>query len=386
MKRKIVEFLVMMLIITTLFSITVSGNKIDMDTTDVEDEEGDYINIQDKIVKAKKDYIIDVDHGTYNENIEGNNKEVYLGWAVIIGDGTPDEGYLDVNLIDDWNFEVEIDNEVEFVDFYINYSMICDGFFDIGEVYISMQTLTPLNNYKNNISTSTSAEGLLYIRDVEAHQNCRFTFEFGATYISFPPYTQHQSSISHGKFVLGGGCCFPAGTKITMADGSYKNIENIHFGDRVLSYDIEKSKFSSWRVKLLGDPVHPVYEINNGLLSFTKDHPIRVKKPDGSIGWGSADINAVKKYTRLKKDILKIEAGDYIYTTDEEWIEIENIEFKPKLVQTYNIMSFSGTKTYFANDVLVFEENPPIRVWIQNNFYLRGYIDAWKNALLDLIG
>lgn len=179
-------------------------------------------------------------------------------------------------------------------------------------------------------------------------------------------------------------CCFPAGTRITMADGSNKSIEDIHFGDRVLSYDINNHEFTSWRVKLLGNPIHPVYEINDGLLSFTKDHPIRVKKPDGTTGWGAVDINAAKSFTRLKNDVLTIEVEDQVYTADEEWIEITNIEFKPEPVQTYNIMSFSGTKTYFANDVLVFEENPPLSIWRANNFYIRGYIDAWINALLDV--
>jgi hypothetical protein len=183
----------------------------------------------------------------------------------------------------------------------------------------------------------------------------------------------------------GSPCCFPAGTKITMADWSYKNIEDIRPSDQVLSYDIVNCEFTSWRVKLLGNPIHPVYEINNGLLSFTKDHPIRVKKIDGTNGWGAVDVNAAKTYTRLQNNILTMEVGDQIYTSDEEWIEITNMEFKSDPVQTHNIMSFSGMKTYFANDILVFEENPPFPVWIENNFYIRGYIEAWIIALLDLI-
>jgi hypothetical protein len=178
-------------------------------------------------------------------------------------------------------------------------------------------------------------------------------------------------------------CCFPTGTKITMADGSYKNIEDIRPGHCVLSYNIETGRFTTWRVKLLGDPVHPVYEINNGLLSFTKDHPVYIKKPDGTRGWGAADIYAAEKYTRLNNDILTIEVGDQVYTADGEWIEITSIEFKPEPIQTYNIMSFCGTKTYFANDVLVFEENPPFSVWRENNFYIRGYLGAWIETILN---
>ena len=207
--------------------------------------------------------------------------------------------------------------------------------------------------------------------------------DFNAELSAYMPF----SSFSPTSILTGTGydsCCFPAGTRITMADGSYKNIEDIRFGDRVLSYDIKNCRFTSWRVKLLGNPIHPVYEINNGLLSFTKDHPIRVKKPDETTGWGAVDIDAAKSFTRLKNDVLTIEVEDQVFIADEEWIEIAKIEFKPEPVQTYNIMSFSGTKTYFANDVLVFEENPPLSVWRANNFYIRGYIDAWINSLLDV--
>ena len=32
--------------------------------------------------------------------------------------------------------------------------------------------------------------------------------------------------------------CFPKGAKVTLADGSYKNIEDIVEGDEVQTYDI----------------------------------------------------------------------------------------------------------------------------------------------------
>ena len=180
------------------------------------------------------------------------------------------------------------------------------------------------------------------------------------------------------------GCCFLAGTKITMADGTYKNIEDIRPGECVKSYNVKTGTFTKWRVKLLGSPVHPVYEINNGLLSFTEDHPIFIKKPDGKTGWGAANVDAAKSFTRLKKDILAIEANDQLYTSDGEWIKITSIEFKSEPVQTYNIMSFSGIKTYFANDILVFEENPPFSVWKANNFYIQAYLEALIEAILNI--
>lgn len=153
-------------------------------------------------------------------------------------------------------------------------------------------------------------------------------------------------------------CCFPAGTKIMMADGSYKNIENIKIGDRVLSYDIKHNYFSSWSVKILGNPIHPVYRINDGLISLTIEHPLYIKKSDGRIGWGAIDPKLADNAVRLTTTILPLEVGDYIYTSDREWIKVTDITYNPKPIQTYNILSFSGTKTYFANDILVYEEHP----------------------------
>lgn len=156
-----------------------------------------------------------------------------------------------------------------------------------------------------------------------------------------------------------GGCCFPAGTKITMVDGSCKNIEDIRLGDQVLSYDIEKREFTSWIVKMLGNPVHPVYEINDGLIRVTVDHPFYIKKPDKRTGWGAIDAKRSMDSIIFKEDVLTLEVGDQLFTSDGEWIKVTSITLSSEPVQTYNILSFSGTRTYFANGILVYEEHPP---------------------------
>jgi hypothetical protein len=158
----------------------------------------------------------------------------------------------------------------------------------------------------------------------------------------------------------GGPCCFPAGTKITMADGSQKNIEDIRVGDRILSYDVKRDRFTSWTVKVLGNPIRPVYEINNGLIRATNDHPFYVKKTsDKKIGWGAIDNIGAKNANTLKGEILSLNIGDQLYTKDGNWVDIDNIRLYDESMQTYNILSFTGTKTYFANGFLVYEEHPP---------------------------
>lgn len=45
-----------------------------------------------------------------------------------------------------------------------------------------------------------------------------------------------------------GAHCFPAGTSVTMSDGSLKNIEDVCIGDTVLSYDFSKHRYTSGKV------------------------------------------------------------------------------------------------------------------------------------------
>jgi len=175
------------------------------------------------------------------------------------------------------------------------------------------------------------------------------------------------------------GCCFPAHTKITMADGSCKNIEDVKVGDRVLSYDIKNGKYTSWMVKMLGRPLHPVYEINDGLISATVDHPFFIKKSGDIVGWGAINIKKAKKFITIKEDILQLEVGDQLFTSNGEWIEVTSIMLNAELVQTYNILSFSGTRTYFANGILVYEEHPPC---CTTSYLLEILCERFPNAFL----
>jgi hypothetical protein len=177
----------------------------------------------------------------------------------------------------------------------------------------------------------------------------------------------HYDYANDSVEVTGKSCCFPAGTKITMADGSKKNIEDVKIGDSVLSYNPTLKKYSSWTVKNLGSPVHEVLDINNGLLRLTCDHPIYLKKKNSRVGWGAIDPTLATNACRLRKTILPVEVGDSVLKSNNRWVEITTIAHSAGIVQTYNIVSYTGKHTYFANDVLVFEEYP--RFWTVNVFW-----------------
>jgi hypothetical protein len=155
-------------------------------------------------------------------------------------------------------------------------------------------------------------------------------------------------------------CCFPAGTKITMADGSIKNIEDVKAGDWVLSFDVKTGLFTSWMVKMTGNPEHLVYSINNDLIETTVDHPFYVKKPDSTKGWGAIDPELARSAITYTGEVLSLDVGDQLFTVEGEWVTVTSIESSNDFVQTYNLLSFSGMRTYFANGILVYEEHPPL--------------------------
>lgn len=185
------------------------------------------------------------------------------------------------------------------------------------------------------------------------------------------------SSDTACEITIGGTTCLAPGTEITLTDGNIKKIEEIHVGDQVISYNLEKNEYSSWIVSRIGKPIHPICEINNGLIWITKEHPIYIKKQNGNIGWGAIEPNQNK--VRIKEEILKLEIGDEIYSETGEWIKIINISYHDKPVQTYNILSVSGNNNYFANNILVYEDLPPIPYMFK--WYLGKFLESHPNLI-----
>ena len=104
------------------------------------------------------------------------------------------------------------------------------------------------------------------------------------------------------------GSCFPAGTKIRMADGSYKNIENIKLRDKVLTAEGNIGKVTTCFLReekkaLLSFKCHGHYG-----LEATAEHPILtqrgyVRMDELKIG----DYVACPKYIPETKTVIKTE-------------------------------------------------------------------------------
>jgi len=148
-------------------------------------------------------------------------------------------------------------------------------------------------------------------------------------------------------------CCLPAGTKILLSDKSSKNIENISVGDKILSYDIKKHEFVTSKVTRKVTKIREgIYDINNGLIKITDDHPLYVCKKNGRVGW--AAINPTKSRIAYGfRNPMLLELGDKLFTSNGRWIEISSITFHLGAIKTYTFAVDSVFHDYFANNVLV---------------------------------
>jgi len=138
--------------------------------------------------------------------------------------------------------------------------------------------------------------------------------------------------------------CFLEETKILLADGSYKNIEDIQVGDLVKSYDEDTGELRTGKVKkTFYHEKTQGYLIINNLLKLTKNHPMYVNN-----NWASAG---------------EIKLGDLLWDKDGNYIEVTSIQEIDETVPTYNL-EVSGYHNYFAENILTHNKCP--RVFTHN--------------------
>jgi len=147
-----------------------------------------------------------------------------------------------------------------------------------------------------------------------------------------------------------GGSCFIAGTKVTMSDGTFKNIENIVIGDKVKGHK-EDNTVIKLDPTLLAD--RKLYSFNdNEHYFFTSEHPFMTEE-----GWKSIkpektkERDGIELYEQLKGE-LKV--GDKL-VTDNGSVEIKDIKSKeisnPEM-PLYNF-NVSNDNSYIADNYVV---------------------------------
>jgi len=142
----------------------------------------------------------------------------------------------------------------------------------------------------------------------------------------------------------GGGSCFIAGTKVKMADGTNKNIEDVEIDEEILGQNGANKVIDYDRPKL-GD--RKLYSFNGGKAFVTSEHPFMTEG-----GWKSIDPEeTLKENPNLTVAILNI--GDVIIT-DSESITIESIEsHEGNAENTVYNFKLDGDHSYYADGYLV---------------------------------
>ena len=150
--------------------------------------------------------------------------------------------------------------------------------------------------------------------------------------------------------------CFAKGTKIKMADGSEKNIEELCIGDDIATVDLVNSEIKTSKIEKLEKVIHyglVTYTFESGLkITSTKDHPFMVINK----GWSSLKPEQSKQYKSFEY-ISKIEIGDLFQSlANENQLKTDKlikIESSEKEEETFTISKLSSGENFIANGFIV---------------------------------
>ncbi|MEK7567368.1 MAG: Hint domain-containing homing endonuclease [Patescibacteria group bacterium] len=139
--------------------------------------------------------------------------------------------------------------------------------------------------------------------------------------------------------------CFIAGTKVLLADGAVKLIEEVKIGDMLLGKDNSENE-------VLGflhhpKPKSPIYGFNGEKPFATEDHPFMTLD-----GWKSVNPN-LTKMSSPDLDVGELEVGD-VLISENGLVVIDSIEIG-ELENNSMVYNFimGGNHTYYANGYLV---------------------------------
>jgi hypothetical protein len=141
--------------------------------------------------------------------------------------------------------------------------------------------------------------------------------------------------------------CFPAGTSVSMADGTEKSIETLQIGERILAHDGIDEVITTVLTRIVPPPrqVHKLIFSNGSTLTLTDSHPVATPLQ----GWKALSV----EHAKLENPDLPISplcVGDSVLMS---YGICELVSIEPKaVVQIYNI-TVGRPHTFYANHVLV---------------------------------
>lgn len=138
--------------------------------------------------------------------------------------------------------------------------------------------------------------------------------------------------------------CFVAGTSISMADGTSKNIEDVKVGDKIFTWNekdgVKEISQVSNEINLTKDVIYEVVFADASMSVFTTkfnctaEHPVLIKGK----GWVSAE---------------ELEEGDLAQDINANPMVVKSVKVvSTEPTKVYNL-SIEGNHNYYANKILV---------------------------------
>jgi hypothetical protein len=150
--------------------------------------------------------------------------------------------------------------------------------------------------------------------------------------------------------------CFGAGTQITLADNTAKNIEEITDIDWVLTYDSQTKKITSTQVSELIIARHANLlrlKFPDREIIVTNDHPFWTANKN----WASMNPTKSNSNYVQETEIMQLIVGDKIYIPiEDKFIDLMGIEKIEDEQLTYTLNLSIGSN-FIANGLLVKTEN-----------------------------
>ncbi len=206
---------------------------------------------------------------------------------------------------------------------------ICFSYGEQGDTYVAFKGLLSDCIFEEN---EAGIGGAIYIRNyILTLSNTSITNNI-ATSTAGGLYTAYDPE-----------ACLTSGTIITMANGTYKNIEDIEVGDYVKTFDHLTNEYVSSMVYL-------VYK------SDTKEHYFTLNFESGSslniVGLHSLFNKEENKYVRLSMDNVSSYIGKHFYNaTSKSWDKLTSYAYSTDKKEYYSIYTES-TFNVISNNLL----------------------------------
>jgi intein/homing endonuclease len=177
-----------------------------------------------------------------------------------------------------------------------------------------------------------------------------------------------------GTTTGGSGGCFEAGTKVLMADGTSKNIEEVNRGEIVKSFNVYTNKFENsmvvkrHKIKLEDDLVLLTFS-DGTKLQTTTTHPFYTTN-----GWVSLRPDYhYNMHEDIADDYFEMMAiGQKFYKVDSEnnkinLVELTRIQYRHGVSHNHYVynLDVTGANTFFADGIL--GHNARDKNIVQNN-------------------